>query len=159
MEEGRKGRRERRMEARAQRMEALLAALTAGEARLGPLLKIVERIEDDLTGKEEGPVAEAEAELADLGLEPDDLLPGAGQKAGTLRLALAVHREIGKRLPLETILGFLPGLAGNIAEKGLLLPIALALATSYRLRTDPAALQRRIQRLENKRARLRRGED
>lgn len=137
-----------------EKLQAMLAALGEGGKNLGPIFQIIDQIDDNLDALP-GALGQIENTISDLGIDEDDLPLGLGQKAHTMKLALAISKEFGKKLPLDKLLGTLPGIPGNLAEKGLLLPIALGLATAYRTRTDPGMLAKRIERLRRKRDRLR----
>ena len=137
-----------------ERLQVMLVALGDGTKNLGPLFQIIEKIEQSLDPLP-GALGHLESTLSDLGIDEEDLPLGVGQKAHTLKLAMAISKEFGKKLPLDKLLGVLPGIPGNMAEKGLLLPVALGLASAYRTRTDPALLAKRIERLRHKRDRLR----
>lgn len=137
-----------------EKLQAMLVALGDGSRNIGPIFQIIEQIDQNLDALP-GALGQIEGTIADLGIDEDDLPLGLGQKAHTMKLALAISKEFGKKLPLDKLLGTLPGIPGNLAEKGLLLPIALGLASAYRTRTDPGALARRIERLRRKRDRMR----
>ena len=154
MGEERRERRQERAAERLARLEALLQTLESGaEQRMGPLFQIIAQLEQEMDDSLPGARGTVESALADLGIEDDELPLGAGDKAHLLRLSLAISKELGRRLPLDRLLALVPGLPASLSEKGLLLPVAVGLASAYRAQTDPDVLTRRIARLRRKRAR------